>query len=337
MRTPTLRSKRDASHGQIEPFIGENYRMRAIRVADSNHSRVVMDDGAVQPKPGLGEVLIRVAAAGVILTELSWYPTTHNKTGEPRVGAVPGHEFSGLVAAVGEDVGHLAVGHAVFGMNDWYSDGAMAEFCTAPFFAIAPKPSSLSFTQAASVPISALTAWQALFDHAKLRRGETILIHGGAGSVGAFAIQLAHLFGAHVTTTVSARDHDFVRHLGANQIIDYQRAKFEDIARNMDVVFDTVGGETLARSWSILKPGGRMVTVVSSEGNSPDPRATQAFFIVEPNQKQLVEIAHLFDAGKLHASVDSVVPLTEVPDLYEGTVHRKGRGKMIVSVAEIYA
>ena len=169
---------------------GEDY-MRAIRVADSDHSRVLMDEDAERPKPGFGEVLIRVAAAGIMLSELSWYPTSHRKTGEPRVGAIPGHEFSGLIADVGEGVGELSVGHEVFGVNDWYFDGAMAEYCTAPFFAVAPKPSSLSLTQAASVPISALTAWQALFDHAKLRRGETILIHVGAGAVGIFAIQLA--------------------------------------------------------------------------------------------------------------------------------------------------
>jgi NADPH:quinone reductase-like Zn-dependent oxidoreductase len=311
--------------------------MRAIRVTDSDRSRVLMDDQAVPPKPGIGEVLIRVAAAGITLTELSWYPTSHKKTGEPRVGAIPGHEFAGLVAEVGEDVGDLAVGHAVFGMNDWYSDGAMAEYCTAPLFAIAPKPSILSLTQAASVPLSALTAWQGLFDHAKLRRGESVLIHGGAGAVGTLAIQIAHLFGAHVTTTAAARDHDFVRHLGASQVIDYQRSKFEDLVKDMDVVFDTVGGETLARSWSVLKPGGRMVTLVSSEENSPDPRVRQAFFIVEPNQKQLVEIAHLFDAGKLHAAVDSVVTLEAVPDVYTGKVRRQGRGRMVASVSEIYA
>ncbi|HEY4359963.1 MAG TPA: NADP-dependent oxidoreductase [Bryobacteraceae bacterium] len=310
--------------------------MRAIRVDDSDPSRVLLDEAAAQPKPGAGEVLIRVAAAGVTLAELSWYPTSHQKSGEPRVGAIPGHEFSGLVAAVGKDVGRLAVGHAVFGMNDWYADGAMAEYCTAPYFAIAPKPSRLTLTQAASVPISALAAWQALFDHAKLHRGETVLIHGGAGAVGSFAIQFAHLFGAHVTTTAAARDHDFVRHLGASQVIDYQGSKFDELVKEMDVVVDTVGGETLARSWTVLKPEGRIVTLASSEANSPDPRIKQAFFTVEPNQKQLVEIAHLFDASKLHTTVDSVVPLTEVPDLYTGKVRKPGRGKLVASIDQVY-
>lgn len=310
--------------------------MLAIRVADSDPSGVVVDDAAVQPKPGPGEVLVHVTAAGIIPTELSWYPTSHQKDGKPRSGAIPGHEFSGVVAEVGEDVGHLAVGHYVFGMNDWFSDGAMAEYCTAPVFAIAPKPSRLSLTEAASVPISALTAWQALFDHAKLRRGQSILIHGGAGAVGAFAVQLAHLFGAHVTTTASSRDHDYVRHLGASQIIDYQRSKFEDVVKDMDIVFDTVGGQTLARSWSVLKPGGRMVTVVSSEEDATDPRVKDAFFIVEVNQKELVEIARLIDASQLHAAVDSVVPLVQAPDVYSGKTRRRGHGKIVAAVAEIY-
>jgi NADPH:quinone reductase-like Zn-dependent oxidoreductase len=307
--------------------------MEAVRVSNSG---VAIEEKAPEPRPGPGEVLIRVAAAGVILPELGWYSSTHNKAGQPRSGAIPGHEFSGVVAGLGADVGALEVGHGVLGMNDWYSDGAMAEYCVAPFFAVAPKPASLTYAQAASVPISALTAWQGLFDHAKLRRGEQILIHGGAGAVGGFAIQLAHLFGAHVTTTASPRDHDFARHLGAERVIDYHQSRFEDIVQNMDIVFDTVGGATLDRSWSVLNPHGRMVTTVSSD-NSTDPRAKKAFFIVEPNQKQLVEIARLLDAGKLRTFVDSVVLLSQAPDLYAGKVERKGRGKVVVSVADIYA
>ena len=256
--------------------------------------------------------------------------------GQSRVGAVPGHEFSGVVVGVGEDVGHLGVGHAVLGMNDWYSDGAMAEYCVAPFFSVVPKPGNLTFVQAASVPISALTARQALLDHARLRRGEHVLIHGGAGAVGVFAIQIARLYGAHVTTTASAQNRDFVAGLGAERVIDYHESRFEDEVKDMDVVFDTVGGQTLARSWSVLKPGGRIVTVVSTEANSADPRVRDAFFIVEPNQKELVEIARLLSGGQLRPVVDSVVPLSKVPDLYAGKVQRRGRGKVVVSIPDIY-
>jgi len=311
--------------------------MQAVRIADSSKGLVVIDDRAPQPQPGRGEVLIRVAAAGIIPTELSWYPTTHTKTGEPRTGAVPAHEFSGVVAAAGEEVGDLEVGHGVFGMNDWYSEGALAEFCVAPLFSVAPKPGNLTYAEAASVPISALTAWQGLFDHAKLRRGESVLIHGGSGGVGVFAIQLARLFGVHVTTTASAANHDYVRHFGAEHVIDYHHSRFEDVVKDMDVVFDAVGGDTLARSWRVLKPGGRMVTIVSPEADSMDPRVQQAFFIVEPNQRQLVEIAHLLDAGKLRVAVDSVIPFARTPEIYAGTIQRQGRGKLVVSVSEIYS
>lgn len=164
--------------------------MKIVRLDNSAQPPVAVPDIAPIPTAGEGELLIRVVAAGFMPTELSWYPTSHTRTGAPRNAAVPGHEFSGVVAAVGDGVGSLEVGHEVFGMNDWYSDGAMAEYCTAPFFAVAPKRPRLTHIEAASVPISALTAWQALLDHAKLQPGERVLIHGGAGAVGAFAIQL---------------------------------------------------------------------------------------------------------------------------------------------------
>lgn len=184
--------------------------MRIIRLAGSAQTPALIEDAAPEPRPGQGELLIRVCAAGVILAELSWYPTSHRKTGAPRTGAVPSHEFSGVVAAVGQDVGPLEIGHEVFGMNDWYSNGAMAEYCVAPYFALAPKPGCLTHVEAASVPISALTAWQGLFDRANLQPGERVLVHGGAGGVGVFAIQLAHLHGARVIATASERNRDFV-------------------------------------------------------------------------------------------------------------------------------
>jgi NADPH:quinone reductase-like Zn-dependent oxidoreductase len=168
---------------------------------------------------------------------------------------------------LGEQVAGPKVGEEVYGMNDWFSDGAMAEYCiTQPSF-IAPKPSRLTHVEAASAPIGALTAWQGLFDRARLRSGERVLVHGGAGAVGVFAIQLARLQGAHIIATASADNLDFVSKLGAERAIDYRAARFEEFVQEMDVVFDTVGGDTLERSWSVLKPDGRMVTIAaSSEG-----------------------------------------------------------------------
>src|SRR5581483_11775805 len=159
--------------------------MRSVSLAPSLAVAVV-NDNAARPEPAAFELLIRVCAAGVITTEVAWYPTSHRKNGEIRTGAVLGHEFSGVVEAVGEGVGYLEVGREVFGMNDWFSDGALADYCTAPYYAVAPKPSRLSHIEAASVPISALTAWQGLFDRAKLQPGERVLVHGGAGAVGTF-------------------------------------------------------------------------------------------------------------------------------------------------------
>ncbi|HEY1754354.1 MAG TPA: NADP-dependent oxidoreductase [Bryobacteraceae bacterium] len=308
--------------------------MRTVHLTDSAQFPLVQDT-APQPQPGPQELLIAVRAAGFMLTELSWYPTSHDKDGRPRTAAVPGHEFSGVVAAAGKDVGSLEIGREVYGMNDWHSNGAVAEFCIAPFCAVAPKPVRLSHVEAASVPIGALTAWQALFDHARLQPGERVLIHGGAGAVGVFAIQLARLHGAHVIATASAGNCAFAASLGAEQVIDYRESRFEDCVRDVDVVFDTVGGETLQRSWSVLKPNGRLVTVVSSAQNSSDPRVSGAFFIVEPDQKQLVEIGGLLDAGKLRAVVDSVIPLSQAPDAYAGKVRRRGRGKLVIAVPTV--
>jgi NADPH:quinone reductase-like Zn-dependent oxidoreductase len=307
--------------------------MRTICLAGTIQPPSLIQQNAPEPQPGRGELLIRVRAAGLMLTELSWYPTTHRKTGDARLGAVPAHEFSGVVAGVGEDVGSLEIGREVYGMNDWYSDGAMAEYCIAPFFAVASKPCRLSHDEAAAVPISALTALQGLFDHAKLQRGEHVLIHGGAGAVGVFAIQLAHLHGARVTATASTGNCDFVASLGAETVVDYQKSRFEDSVGEMDVVFDAVGGETLDRSWGVLKPDGRMVTVVSTAEGSGDPRVQKAFFIVEPNQKQLFEVAALLDSGLIRAVVDGVIPLSQAPDAYAGKVERHGRGKLVVAVA----
>ncbi len=307
--------------------------MQKMRLTDSTEGPALVEENSPCPRPGPGELLIRVCAAGVTPTELRWYPTLHTKTGEKRTGAVPGHEFSGVVEGVGEDVGSLEIGQEVYGMNDWFADGAVAEYCTTPFPAVAPKPSRLTHIEAASVPIGALTAWQGLFERAGLEAGARVLIHGGAGAVGVFAIQLARLRGAYIIATASSRNLNFVQSLGAQQAVDYRALRFEDVAREMDVVFDTVGGETLERSWSVLKPGGRMVTIAANGEGATEERVKNAFFIVEPNRKQLTEIGDLIEAGRLKPVVDTVIPLSQAADAYSGRVARRGRGKVVVAVA----
>jgi NADPH:quinone reductase-like Zn-dependent oxidoreductase len=286
-----------------------------------------------RPAPGAGEVLVRVRAAGVTPTELGWYPTLHTKTGEKREGAVPSHEFAGEIAELGAEVAGFSAGQQIYGMSDWFADGALAEFCVTRPAMIAPMPAKLKAEEAASVPIGALTAWQGLFDRAQLQAGERILVHGGAGAVGVFAIQLARCRGARVIATVSARNVEFVRTLGADRVLDYRSAPFEAAVRDVDVVFDGVGGQTLERSWRVLKPGGRMVTIADDAGEAVDAKVMQAFFIVEPRGVELVEIGRLLDSGELRPVVDTVAAWDQAAAVYAGTVAKVGRGKVVIRVA----
>ena len=215
-------------------------------------------------------------------------------------------------------------GEAIYGMNDWYQNGALAAYCITRPDWIAPKPRTLDHERAASVPLDALTAWQGLFVRAKLQPAERVLIHGGAGAVGIFAIQLARWRGAHVITTVSPHNFDFVKELGADQVIDYKSAPFEEQARNIDVVFDAVGGDTLRRSWSVLKRNGRLVTIVSPDESGLDERTKAAFFIVEPNRSQLHEVGQMIDAGGFGRSWMWLCPSRRRPMLTSGKLRRKG-------------
>jgi NADPH:quinone reductase-like Zn-dependent oxidoreductase len=308
--------------------------MKAMQVHESPNGLTLHPAQVPQPTPGKAGVLIKVHAAGVIPTELIWSPTTQTKTGGQRLNAIPGHEFSGVIAAKGDDVSDFKIGQAVYGMNDWFSDGATAEFCLAQPSSIALKPSTLSHQEAATVPISALTAWQALFDHARLQPKERILIHGGSGGVGTFAVQLAHRHGAHVISTASTRNVALVKQLGADEVIDYKTSNFQDHVQDVDVVLDTVGGNTRDLSWSVLQPKGRLVTVSADTESSADPRDKNAFFIVEPNQKQLIEIAKLFDTGILKTFVGATIPLEEAASAYAKPIPtQRGPGKVVITIS----
>ena len=218
-------------------------------------------------------------------------------------------------------------------MNDWFADGATAEFCCAPASAVAPKPARLTHAEAASVPIGALTAWQGLFDRVDLRAGERVLVHGGSGAVGVFALQLAHQWGAAVLTTASAANRDFLTTLGAGRIIDYRVERFEDAAAGVDVIFDAVGGQTLARSWAVLNPGGRLVTIAADSEGAGDERTKRAFFIVEPDAAQLRAITDQLDAGRLRPGVESVVPFDRAGWAYtRSAAERRGCGKTVLAV-----
>jgi len=311
--------------------------MRAMQVTEqvtgSKNGLILTPAEVARPVPTADEVLVRVCAAGVTPTELLWYPTTHTTAGEPRLAAIPGHEFSGVVELAGENVKGFAAGDAVYGINDWFADGATAEFCVTRPEWIAAKPAVLSHGEAATVPIGALTAWQGLFFKAKLQAGERILIHGGSGAVGLFAVQLAARHGATVIATASKHNAALVQQLGAATVVDYRSERFEDYAKDVDVVFDTVGGETLQRSWTALRPQGRMVTIAADAEGQSEPRVKEAFFIVEANGAQLLEIGKMLDAGSLRTFINASVPLEQAPLAYANEApNRQGFGKTVIEI-----
>lgn len=307
--------------------------MKVMRLADSAQATALVADDIPQPRPQRGELLIRVHAVGLTPTEPLWSPTTHTQDGGKRSGAIMGHEFSGVIAAVGEDAAGFEIGEEVYGMNDWFADGALAEYCVTRPGSVARKPSRLTHAEAASVPIAALTAWQGLVVRAKLLAGEHVLVHGGAGAVGSFAVQVARFLGARVTTTASAQQIEFVTDLGAEGVIDYGAVRFEERVSGMDVIFDTIGRDTLQRSWGVLKPGGRMVTIAADSEYATDERVKQAYFIVEPNHEQLVRIGGLLESGDLRPVVDTVMPIDQASAAFSGGVkERRGRGKLVATL-----
>lgn len=309
--------------------------MKAIRIhGRGGPDRLSLDD---MPKPhtAAGEVLVRVAAAAIIATELNWDVTYQTATGEPRPLPVPGRDLSGSVAEVNGDIAGIAVGDAVYAMLGYGRDGAEAEYTVALPSELAPRPRSLDDVHAAAVPLSALTAWQALFVHARLSKGQRVLIHGAAGGVGTYAVQLARWAGADVFATASAHNIDFVKNLGAHRVIDYATTRFEDVLEDLDVVFDLVGGETLRRSWEMVRGGGVVVSVVSPRPPEADRRPSVRFeyFIVEPSGEQLRQIGSLIDAGEVQSIVDDVLPLAEARRAYDSGLHAHPRGKIVLTVS----
>ncbi|MEO5957524.1 MAG: NADP-dependent oxidoreductase, partial [Opitutaceae bacterium] len=200
------------------------------------------------PRPGTGEALVRIYAAAITRDELKW-PVA-------RLPAIPSYEFSGIVVALGSEADDLKIGDAVYALSGFDHDGAAAEYAVVPKQFLAPKPRTLDHIECAAIPLAALAAWQGLFDHGGLQKGQRVLIHGAAGGVGSYAVQLAHHHGAHVVGTASANNVQTVRDLGADQVIDHTRSRFEDAIEPVDLVFDTVGGDRLRRSPAVLRAGG---------------------------------------------------------------------------------
>ncbi len=308
--------------------------MKAIRIHEYGSSEELRYEEAPMPEPGPGDVRIRVHAAAV--NPVDW-KIREGYLAAALPYAMPltlGWDVSGVVDELGEGVTDFAHGDEVYSRPDIARAGSYAEYIVVRASEVARKPGSLSHNQSAAVPLAALTAWQGLFDHANLKAGERVLIHAGAGGVGSFAIQFAKWAGAHVIATASGANEGIVRELGADEFINYREQNFEEVIADVDVVLDTIGGETQARSMSLLREAGRLYSVVSPP--SPDELATRGasggIYMVQPNREQLEKIATLIDEEKVQVLVDSVFPLSETRAAHEKSQTGRARGKIVLEV-----
>jgi len=299
--------------------------MRAVVLpAGSSAGDLVFDEVAV-PSLEPGEALVRVRAAAITKDELEW-PAD-------RLPAIPSYEVSGVVAAVAPDVGSVTIGDAVFGLTPFDRDGVAAEFAAIPADVLAPKPRRLGHVEAAATPLAGLSAWQGLFDHGELERGQRVLITGATGGVGHLAVQLATDRGAFVIAVASPANADLVTALGARHVLDARDPSLGDRTGNVDLVFDTAGGEVLTAAIPAARTGGRVVSVAEEPQDVP-VHVAAVYFVVEANRAQLVEIAGLVDEGKLKPRIDSVFPLSRAVDAFERSMSRGKRGKVVLRVID---
>lgn len=276
------------------------------------------------------DVIVRVHAAGFTPGELDWPTSWTDRAGRDRTPSVPGHELSGVVVELGYGTTGLTIGQRVFGLADWARDGSLAEYAAVEARNLAPLPADVDHTVAAAVPISGLTAWQGLFDHARLTAGQTVLIHGAAGAVGSLAVQLAREAGAVVIGTGRAADRNVALGLGASVFLDLQNDKLED-AGPVDVVFDVIGGEILARSTALVRAGGTVVTIAQPPTDRPtDGRAI--FFVVEADRVRLADLAQRLRDGRLVPIIGAVRALAEVPAAF--APGPRSAGKTIIRITE---
>ncbi|MFD3542090.1 NADP-dependent oxidoreductase [Streptomyces sp. NPDC058662] len=307
--------------------------MRAVVVSQWGGPEVLVETEAERPEPGMGEILVRVHAAGV--NPVDW------KTRESGAlipwGPVPavGWDVSGTVEAVGPGVTLYRAGDEVYGMPRFPQQaGAYAEYVTAPARHFARKPASLDHVQAAALPLAALTAWQALVDTAGVQAGQRVLVHAAAGGVGHLAVQIAKARGAYVIGTASAAKHDLLRGLGADEVVDYRTTDFEDAVSRVDVVIDAMGGDHGRRSLKVLKPGGHLITLPGPDGVPADAGDVRAvWLLVEPDLKGLEAVAALADEGLLRPLIDTVLPLEQAARAHEIGERGRTTGKIVLTVA----
>lgn len=308
--------------------------MKCVRIHEYGAPEVLRYEDAPRPAPGAGEVLVRIHAAAI--NPLDWKIRAGHVKDWLRytLPLIPGWDFSGVVESVGADTTQWKVGDQVYGLADISRDGTYAEYVTVRASTIASKPKSVDHVHAAAIPMTALTAWRALFDAASLSAGQKVLIHAAAGGVGAFAVQLAKWKKAWVAGTASGRNQEFLRELGVDQPVNYETTRFEEVVRGMDMVLDSMAGEIRERSWQTLKPGGVLVTLL---GQPPVEEAAAhgvrgEGVMVSGNSAQLTEIAGLVDSGKLKVFVDAVLPLAEAAKAHELSETGHVRGKIVLKV-----
>jgi NADPH:quinone reductase-like Zn-dependent oxidoreductase len=297
--------------------------MRAVRLRPPGGIDALTVDEIEVPQPGPGEALVRVHAAAITRDEIEW-PTD-------RLPTTLSYELSGVVEDVAGNVGDIAIGDDVFALTPFDRDGVAAEHAVVPAAFLAPKPVGLSHVESAALPLAGLTAWQGLFVHGELQPGERVLILGAAGGVGHLATQLAAWRGAHVIGTASSGATQLARGFGAEQVLD-PTAPFVGSIEPVDLVFDTVGGDALARSADVLREGGRLVAVAEEPPREIAERVHVTYFVVEPDREQLVELAKLANDGILRPAIDSVFPLEDARAAFDRVMASGKRGKVVIEV-----
>ena len=276
-----------------------------------------------EPQAAINDVVVEVHSAGFVKTELTWPSTWTDRLGRDRTPTVPGHELAGVVTALGYGTTGLSVGQRVFGLADWYRDGTLAEYVAMEARNLAPLPDDVDFAVGASLPISGLTAWQGLFTHGRLRAGHRVLAHGAGGAVGSMVAQLAREFGAHVIGTGRARDRQAALDFGANEFVDLDSEKLEDIGE-VDLVFDLIGGDIGKRSARLLRARGVIVSVVGPV-EEPPADGTAIDFVVEADRAQLDEIVQRVRDGRLRTNIGAVSTLDDAVASFNSTERHPGK------------
>ena len=310
--------------------------MKAIVIHEYGGPEVLKYEDVPRPEPKADQILIRVIAAGVNPVDGMIRSGMFAKDGNGAFPMVLGGDIAGVVERVGNKITKFKAGDPVFAYASLDSGGGYAQYAVVPEGDAAPKPKSLTYVEAGAVPIVALTAWQALIDTAKLNAGQTVLIHGGSGGVGSFAIQIAKARGAKVIATASTANQDLLKQLGTDVAVDYTKQKFEDVAKDVDVVLDSVGKDTLTRSYGVVKKGGIIVSLVARPNQSDlEKHGIRGVALsVEPNSGELAQIGKLIDEKKIRVIVSQTFPLSEVKKAQEQVASGHTRGKIVLKLAE---